>query len=340
VILVSGAEQEVFAFDQTRVTLRPVKPEREKDPPRVALFVNDTPASRAAIYPGKLYHFMVISAYGQTQCFVNGYADLPAPAHDLAAVKQDIATLVRHKVTTVAHRGVHKHAPENTRISYVMAVEAGTPIVEFDTALTKDGHIIGMHDKTVDRTTDGSGKVAELTLEQIRKLDAGSWKGRKFKGEPVPTIDDVADVVRGKSILMLDLKAEGQGKAIADWLERSKFPRAQVILAPWEDAEGIALRRYLPDVPMIRLTSRIPTDTISDAYFAGMKDKGFSGFSINWQNLSKEFIDTARKNSMKVYTWTLNNPIDIAGAVLNGVDSVITDDPAATMKLISELTSR
>jgi glycerophosphoryl diester phosphodiesterase len=111
-----------------------------------------------------------------------------------------------------------------------------------------------------------------------------------------------------------------------------------VILAPWEDVEGVQLRKYVNDVPMIRLTSKVPTDTINDAYFAAMKQKGFSGFSVNWQYLSKEFIDTAQKNGMKVYAWTLNEPIDIAGACLNGVDGVITDDPAATMKLVESLT--
>jgi glycerophosphoryl diester phosphodiesterase len=240
----------------------------------------------------------------------------------------------------VAHRGVHRHAPENTRISYVQAIEAGAPMVEFDTALTKDGHIIGMHDKTVDRTTDGTGAVAELTLEQVKKLDAGSWKHEKYKGEPVPTIDDVADVVRGKAILMLDLKAEGQGEAIAKWLASSGFPKDQVLLAPWEDAEGVELRKHVKDVPMIRLTSPVPTKQIDDAYFAKMKSLGFSGFSVNFGNLTKAFVDAARKNGMNVYAWTINDNPEIAGAVLLGVDGIITDDPAVTAKTIAELAQK
>ena len=237
----------------------------------------------------------------------------------------------------VGHRGVHKHAPENTRISYVQAVEAGAPIVEFDTALTKDGHIIGMHDKTVDRTTDGTGAVAEMTLEELKKLDAGSWKHAKYKGEPVPTIDDVADVVRGKAVLMLDLKAEGQGAAVAKWLEQSKFPHDQLILAPWEDAEGVALRKHVTDVPMIRLTTPVPTKTIDDAYFAKMKSIGFSGFSVNFGNLTEAFVEAAKRKGMAVYVWTINDNPEIAGAVLLGVDGIITDDPAVTAKTVAEL---
>ncbi|MEA2708763.1 MAG: Glycerophosphoryl diester phosphodiesterase family, partial [Phycisphaerales bacterium] len=76
---------------------------------------------------------------------------------------------------------------------------------------------------------------------------------------------------------------------------------------------------------------------IDDAYFAKMKQIGFSGFSVNWENLSKEFVDAARKNGMKIYVWTINENPDIAGAALLGVDGVITDDAAVTAKILAEL---
>ena len=342
------------------IALRPLPKEKERDTPRSALFIGESNRSKTLIFPGKWYHFTLVGRDGKTQLFVNGYPDGPPAdlklAGDVNTAVPDVKisanpsspqeVLARFKsklparnIVTVAHRGVHKYAPENTRISYVMAVEAGAPIVEIDTALTSDGQIILMHDKTVDRTTNGKGKVAELTLEQIKKLDAGSWFNPKFKGEPVPTIDEIDQVVRGKAAIMFDLKAEGQGKAIADWLERSKFPREQVILAPWEDAEGVALRQYVKDVPMIRLTSKLPTAKFDDAYFAKMKQTGFSGFSINWQNLTDDFVRAAQKSGMKIYAWTINEPCDIAGAALLGVDGVVTDDSANTRKLLSQLTT-
>jgi glycerophosphoryl diester phosphodiesterase len=354
----------VMSIGQTPIAVRPLprdKKDKPKDPPRAALFVGDTIRSKTLIYPGKPYHLTLVSRDGKAHLFVNGFPDAePAAAKLSGAVdseRDDIRIsrgaraadeiladfkkkLPAGDVVVVAHRGVHKHAPENTRISYVQAVEAKAPIVEFDTALTKDGHIVGMHDKTVDRTTDGTGAVADMTLQQVRKLDAGSWKHPKYKGEPVPTIDDIADVVRGKAILMLDLKAEGQGKVIAQWLEKSKFPRDQLMLAPWEDAEGVALRRYVKDVPMIRLTSKVPTQTVDDAYFAKMKQIGFSGFSVNWNNLTKEFTDAARKNGMKVYVWTINANPEIAGAMLLGVDGIITDDAAVTAKTLRKLSTK
>lgn len=354
--------QHVMSVGETRITLRPLPKEKAKDAPRAAIFVGESRATKTPIYPGKRYHFALVYRGGNAQWFVNGYPDGP-PVTDLlvgeivAPVGADSATttldealsdnkilagfmseLQPCEILTVAHRGVHKHAPENTRISYVQAIAAGAPVVEFDTALTSDGHIVGMHDKTVDRTTDGTGKLAEMTLEQVRKLEAGSWKDPKYKGEPVPTLDEIADVVRGKAILMLDLKAEGQGAAIAKWIETSKFPHDQLIVAPWEDAEGVALRKHIPaSVPMIRLTSKVPAEVVNDEYFAKMKSMGFSGFSVNWQYLTQEFVQGAHKNGMKVYVWTLNDPPDIAGAALLGVDGVITDDSAATIELLAEL---
>jgi glycerophosphoryl diester phosphodiesterase len=344
------------------VAVRPLPKAKPKEAPKAALFVGDRFRSKTLIHPGKWYHFVLAGRDGKVTLYVNGYPDgseavamtLPgevkasdgveqvtrstgAMGHRLVLNKfKENLTSDRHPIA-VAHRGVHKHAPENTRISYVQAIEAGAPMVEFDTALTKDGHIVGMHDKTVDRTTDGTGAVAEMTLEQIKKLDAGAWKHEKYKGEPVPTIDDVADVVRGKAILMLDLKAEGQGEAIARWLASSRFPKDQIILAPWEDAEGVALRKHVKDVPMIRLTTPVPTKTIDDAYFAKMKSIGFSGFSVNFGNLTKAFVDAARKNGMNVYAWTINDNPEIAGAMLLGVDGIITDDPAVTAKTVGQL---
>jgi glycerophosphoryl diester phosphodiesterase len=209
-----------------------------------------------------------------------------------------------------------------------------------DLALTKDGHIVLMHDKTVDRTTGVTGKVAvsSLTLAEIKKLDAGAWKAPKYKGEPVPTLDEIAEVCRGKAIMMLDLKAEGQGEALAAWLDRMKMPHDQVIIAPWTDEEGIALRKHIAgDVPMIRLTSPVPTETLDASYFERMKQIGFSGFSVNYQYLTQAFVDAAHKNGMKVYAWTINDAPDVALVALMGVDGVITDDPANTMKLLAEL---
>jgi glycerophosphoryl diester phosphodiesterase len=351
-----------MAIADTEVAVRPLPTPKakngSKERPRAALFVGDGLKSRTLIHPGKWYHFALVGRAGTVQLFVNGFPDGDPVRADVSgdikpAVKgvetadrampndEILVRFARHlppgEITVVAHRGVHKHAPENTRISYVQALEAKAPMVEIDTALTRDGVIVLMHDDTVDRTTNGTGAVAEMLAADIVKLDAGSWKDERYAGEPVPLLADIAELCRGRAVVMLDLKAEGQGKAIADWLAASKFPRDQVILAPWTDEEGVALRKHVKDVPMVRLTSEVPTDQVNHAYFAKMKQIGFSGFSVSWEHLTQAFVDGAQANGMAVHVWTVNDDPDVAGAALLGVDGIITDDAAATMKTLARL---
>jgi glycerophosphoryl diester phosphodiesterase len=106
----------------------------------------------------------------------------------------------------IGHRGAAAVAPENTIASFRRAVELGAQAVELDVQRTKDGHLVVMHDDTVDRTTDGTGHVAELTLARIRRLDAGSWNGTAFAGERVPTLDELGDALRPEILLFVEIK--------------------------------------------------------------------------------------------------------------------------------------
>lgn len=112
----------------------------------------------------------------------------------------------------VAHRGLLLHAPENTLANFRACLELRIGF-EFDVQRTKDGQLVCLHDDTVDRTTNGTGKVAELSLDEIRRLDAGSWFDPKFAGKPVPTIEEVMKLIgeyRQYDVLIaVDLKAEG-----------------------------------------------------------------------------------------------------------------------------------
>lgn len=108
-----------------------------------------------------------------------------------------------------AHRGASDTHPENTLSSFREAILLGTQMIEFDVGLTKDGELVLMHDSTVDRTTDGQGKLAELTLAAVQKLDAGSWKNKKFKGERVPTLRQALDMMPDNIWLNVHLKDGG-----------------------------------------------------------------------------------------------------------------------------------
>ena len=125
----------------------------------------------------------------------------------------------------VAHRGLLLHAPENTLTNFRACLDLRLGF-EFDVEKTKDGQLVCIHDDTVDRTTNGTGKVSELTLEEIRRLDAGSWFDPKFAGEKVPTIEDVlklgAEYPQHDVLIAVDLKAEGVEQEVVRLAERQK----------------------------------------------------------------------------------------------------------------------
>jgi len=125
----------------------------------------------------------------------------------------------------VAHRGLLIHAPENTLANFRACLELRLGF-EFDVDRTKDGHLVCIHDGTLDRTTNGTGKVSDHTLEQIRELDAGSWFDSKFAGEKVPTIEEVLKLVaeyREHDVLIaVDLKAENVEQEVVRLAEKHK----------------------------------------------------------------------------------------------------------------------
>ncbi|MCW2932693.1 MAG: glycerophosphoryl diester phosphodiesterase [Actinomycetia bacterium] len=113
------------------------------------------------------------------------------------------------EVVIAAHRGMAAGYPENTLAAFRHSVADGFPVIEVDLRATADGHIVVMHDETVDRTTSGTGEVGQMTLAEVRSLDAGSHAGPRFAGEPVPTYPETLEALRGLgATLVLDIKQD------------------------------------------------------------------------------------------------------------------------------------
>lgn len=137
------------------------------------------------------------------------------------------------KPVIIGHRGAAALAPENTLSSFKAAFEVGAEVVEMDVQRTKDGHLVIMHDDTVDRTTNGHGSIKDLTLEEIKKLDAGAWFSDKFKGEKVPTFEEVVSWAKGKVKLDIEIKKSlqypGIEKEIIEILKKNDFEKNVLI---------------------------------------------------------------------------------------------------------------
>ena len=98
----------------------------------------------------------------------------------------------------IAHRGASGHAPENTLAAFRKAVSLGAPFIETDLQLSRDARFVAIHDATVDRTTGGRGAVHDLTLAELRRLDAGSWFGSEYAGERLPTLDEILEFAKDR----------------------------------------------------------------------------------------------------------------------------------------------
>src|SRR5690554_7959632 len=117
----------------------------------------------------------------------------------------------------LAHRGYSGKAPENTMAAFELAVKSGADGLELDVHITKDGEVVVIHDDTVDRTTDGTGRVEDYTYEELLKFDAGSWFGEEFKGERLPTLADVCEIVKGTDLIFnVELKAGVNFQALTE----------------------------------------------------------------------------------------------------------------------------
>src|SRR3989304_10409901 len=153
-----------------------------------------------------------------------------------------------------AHRGASAYAPENTLAAFRLALEHGADGIELDAKLSADGQVVVIHDQTVDRTTDGHGRVNQLTLTQLRQLDAGFCKGAAFKGERIPTLAEVLEMLGDRLIINIELTnydspQDGLPEKAAE-LVRAGHLEQSVLFSSFLPSNLLAIRNILPSVPL------------------------------------------------------------------------------------------
>lgn len=206
----------------------------------------------------------------------------------------------------VAHRGFSGKAPENTLAAIRMAI--AMPYVhwmEIDVQLTKDGVPVVIHDFTLDRTTNGHGKVKNMTWEHIRRLDAGSWKGRSFRGEKVPSLDEVLSLASGRLRLNIELKTVGDmypgiEQSVMDLIS-SKGMRDEVILTSFDTAVLKKVKEIDP---------RFHTGLIYDSRFGNperrLQELDCSLLSISFSRLNAKMAKVLTDRGVQIMAWTVD----------------------------------
>jgi glycerophosphoryl diester phosphodiesterase len=226
-----------------------------------------------------------------------------------------------------SHRGGGATAPENTLPAIDAALAQGFEYVEVDVALTADRHAVLMHDATVDRTTDGSGRISDLTLADVRTLDAGSWFSAEFAGTRVPTLAEFADLLAGTTRrAIVELKGEWDAASLAAVVSEfeSRGLTRRIALASF-DARTLALAADASRViPRLLILRQLPDDVVSAAAEAGARGIIASRAAVVRR---PEVIDEMHAADRRVIVYTLNDDAHWNEATTLGVDGIVTDDP-------------
>jgi glycerophosphoryl diester phosphodiesterase len=214
---------------------------------------------------------------------------------------------------TVGHRGVMGVEPENTLRSFRRAERAGLDQVELDLHLSKDGALVVMHDANVDRTTDGSGLIRDLTLDEIRTLDAGL-------GERVPVFEEVLDAVAGP--IQAEIKDVAAARALADAL-REHGATGRVSVLSFHDEALAEIHALLPDVPTVLVAGAPGPHIVPRAQAVGARM-----VSLDLTHVSLDVMRRCQAAGIAVIAWTVNTAQDWALARALCLDGAVTDLPA------------
>lgn len=240
---------------------------------------------------------------------------------------------------TVAHRGASAYAPENTMAAFKKAAAMEVDYIEFDVQMTKDGQLVVIHDSTVDRTTDGEGSVGEMTYDQLRQLDAGSWFNAAYQGEKIPALREVLDAFGGRVGMLLELKRPAQYPGIELKLAMELKQRhldmpkkhAGVIVQSFDTESLKEVRTLMPHIPVAVLVAnarKLTASTLLDyRRYADAVHPKLTG-------LNRPLVERIRSFGLNVMGWTARNDWNAAALDHAGVDGVIADDPAIVRSYI------
>jgi glycerophosphoryl diester phosphodiesterase len=241
----------------------------------------------------------------------------------------------------IAHRGDSAHRPENTLAAFVSALELGADLMECDIQLTRDGHVVVLHDPTVDRTTNGRGRVREMTLAEVRQLSAGYPVrfGSAFSGERVPTLAETLGLLRDRARLLVEIKSESvthDGDGGIEALTVAEVRRAgmekDVALISFDRRALLRCRRLAPEIARGHVFSRGQPGEM----LAGAREAGCEVLLPEKRMLSDELRDRAREAGVKVATWVVDQPDELRTLARFDLYGVGSNRPGVLLEAIRD----
>lgn len=236
----------------------------------------------------------------------------------------------------IGHRGASAYAPMNTLPAFILAAEQGADGIEFDVWLTKDGIPVILHDLEVDATTNGHGRVCDMTLSDLKTLDAGAWKSDNFAGTRIPTVDEVFSAVGTRfTVINVEIKSDD---AMVDGVEAAVYAAIvrhrlsdRVIVSSFDPRVLQRFGALTQDVAMAFLEwEGTPAEARTLARLVRHE-----ALHPHYTQVNDGYIRNANDAGRKVNTWTVNDTVEAIRLQRLGVNAIITDTPDVMRELFS-----
>ena len=234
------------------------------------------------------------------------------------------------KPLNIAHQGASADAPGNTLAAFRLALEMGADGFELDVMLSADGHLVVIHDDTVDRTTDGRGPVRQKTLAELKTLDAGAKFDARFAGERIPTLQEALHLVAGnRAFVNVEIKTDslkGDGleeKLVA--LIRGFGLGGRLLISSFNPFALWRMRRLAPDLPLALLYAENQRVYLRNRWFAFLSRP--DALNPSFRLATQEHVRWAKSRGYRLYVWTVDEEPEMRRLIALGVDGVITNKP-------------
>jgi glycerophosphoryl diester phosphodiesterase len=236
----------------------------------------------------------------------------------------------RDDIEIIAHRGAAGKAPENTMAAIRQAISDGTDWVEIDVQESSDGKVVVIHDSDFMKLAGVSMKVWEGSLDEIRKIDVGSWFGAEFSNERVPTLEEVLEEARGKARVMIELKYYGHDQQLEQ--------RVVDIVEQTDMVDNVAIMslKYGGIQKMHRLRPDWDIGLLSATAIGNLTGLGVDFLAVNSGMATPGFIRNSQSAGKQVLVWTINDRLSMSRYMSMGVDGIITDEPGLARTVLAE----
>ena len=244
--------------------------------------------------------------------------------------------------TIIAHRGASAYFPENTIPSFEGAIAMGADMVELDVQLTSDKEVVVFHDEKISRCTDGRGNIADHTLVQLKKLDAGNWYGKNFKDTRIPTLAEALSVCKNKIAVNIEIKTEAVSKTFFGGIEEKSLKiveqagmREHVVFSSFDPRAIMHLKQIDNTVNIAVLFekkhygSKLPSDIIDSV--------GADAFNCSRSEFNKKWLADVKLNNIPVNIYTVNDAKNMRRFLKIGVSGIFTNKPDILKRVAADI---